>query len=305
MVATPFDERGQIDEDAFRAHLRRLIAARIGIYLPSGGAGEAHVLSLDEMLRLCQIGVEEARGKVPVHAGCRESRSAADMYAIAAQAVTAGVDTVQLYQVDNGHGMIPTQREQEAYWSTLLDEIDHPVAISIHHDAKFKATPAFLRDLCGRYEQVSIINLVGSPPAYFMELRDLIPGSVRFYAALPDAVQFAALGADGAINPMANLFPHTVQSVADAYGDADLERLAEACKHVQRFLNVARHWAPSTARWVKLGMNVLGLGNGVLRPPYLLPGEEDQQRMAAMFDEAGLPAYEAKATARAAERTGR
>ncbi len=32
-----------------------------------------------------------------------------------------------------------------------------------------------------------------------------------------------------------------------------------------------------------MALKVLGLGNGVLRPPYVLPSEDDQRRMDASF----------------------
>ena len=297
MVPTPFHEDGSLDEEALRVNIRRLMAARQGIYLPGGGAGEAHVLSVHELRRIYDIGVEETKGKAPVYAGLRESRSAAAMFEIAKEAQAAGVDVIQLYQLDNGHGMIPTLREQEAYWSELLSEIDHPIAISIHYDAKFKAPTSLLQRLCREHHQIVAFNLVGSNTGYFMELRDALPHSVRFYAALPDIVQFAALGAAGGINPINNLIPNVVRSIADHYRAGDNEKLGESVRTVQRALNVVNRWAPSTARWVKMGMKVLGLGNGVLRAPYLLPPEEELQQMSDAFAALHLQELEAEAAA--------
>ena len=65
----------------------------------------------------------------------------------------------------------------------------------------------------------------------------------------------------------------------------------------QRFYNIVSEWAPSTARWVKMAMKVLGTGNGVLRPPYLLPPESDQQRMAEAFAAMRLMEIEAEVAA--------
>lgn len=297
MVPTPFQDDGSLDEPALRNHLRRLIAARQGLYLASGGAGEAHVLSPQELRRVYEIGVDESAGRVPVYAGLRESRSAADLIEIAQAAVAARVDVLQMYQLDNGHGMIPNPREQEAYWTELLETIRHPVALSIHYDAKFKAPTPFLQQLCKRYDHIVAFNLVGSSTAYFMELRDAIPDHVRFFCALPDIVQFAALGAAGGINPINNLIPYVVQNIADAYVAGDNARVAEAAKTVQRSLNIVSRWAPSTARWVKMGMKVLGIGNGVLRLPYLLPPESELQSMAQAFEKLGLSDLEAEAKA--------
>lgn len=299
MIPTPFTPELALDEEALRAVFRRLVAANNGIYLSSGGAGEAAVLSLDEMRRICEIGVEEGGGRVPVYAGLRESRSADAMFEVASQAIAAGVDLVQLYQLDNGHGMIPTASEQEAYWTSLLDEIQIPVAISIHYEAKFKAAPALLQKLCARYGQVVAFNLVNGPPSYFMTLRDALPGRIRYYVGLPEFVQFAALGASGCINPTGNLMPYVCRSVVDGYARGDLEAVASGAQAVQRFLNIVNEWAPSTARWVKMAMKVLGLGNGVLRPPYVLPPEGELQRMADAFEAMGLTELEDAARLRA------
>lgn len=300
MIPTPFTRDLALDEEALRAVLRRLVKARNGLYLSSGGAGEAAVLTLEEMRRISEIAVEEGKGRVPVYAGLRESRSAAAMYEIASQAIAAGVDAVQLYQLDNGHGMIPTVAEQEAYWTELLNEISTPVVISIHYEAKFKAPPAMLERLCARYDQIVAFNLVNGAPSYYMTLRDTLPDSLRFYVGLPEFVQFAALGAAGCINPSGTLIPNLCRSVVDGYAQGDLERVANGAQTVQRFLNVVSEWAPSTARWVKMAMKVQGLGNGVLRPPYLLPSDDDQRRMGAAFAAMRLNELEADAAVGAA-----
>lgn len=297
MTPNPFHEDGSLDEDALRVHLRSLVAARTALFLSSGGAGEAHVLTPKELGRIYKIGVEEAKGKVPVYAGLRESRSAAAMYEVAKQAIDAGVDCVQLYQLDNGHGMIPTPREQEAYWHELLDEIHTPVAISIHYDAKFKASTRLLQDLVARYKQICAFNLVGSQAAYFLELRAAIPESIKFYCGVPEFVMHATLGAAGYINPAGNIIPYVCRSLIDGWMAGDLKQVAHSNRAIQQFLRIVNQWAPSTARWVKMGLKVRGLGNGVLRLPYLLPPAEEQRKMADQFAALGIDELEAQAAA--------
>ncbi|HTD91789.1 MAG TPA: dihydrodipicolinate synthase family protein, partial [Burkholderiales bacterium] len=92
MTPNAYRNDGSLDETTLRTQLRRLVDARTSLYLCSGGAGEAHVLTLKEMGRIYQIGVEAGKGKVPVYAGLRESRSAAAMYEVAKEAIDAGVD---------------------------------------------------------------------------------------------------------------------------------------------------------------------------------------------------------------------
>ena len=65
-TATTFTPDGELDEDALRQFLQRFVNAKLGIYLASGGSGEGHALSLDEIRRVYEIGVEVCRGKVAV-----------------------------------------------------------------------------------------------------------------------------------------------------------------------------------------------------------------------------------------------
>ena len=76
MCATVFASDGSFDENAMRRYLRRQIDARLGVYLGSGGNGETHATSPDELSRLYAVGVEECRGKVPVHANLPEEHTA-------------------------------------------------------------------------------------------------------------------------------------------------------------------------------------------------------------------------------------
>ena len=296
-TATPFRNDGSLDEETLRADVRRLVAAQTGLYLAIGGASEAHVLSNAEMKRIYEIGIEEAKGKVQVNAGLKECRSAQAVYELAKDAMDAGVDAIQIYQLDNGHGMIPTAREQEAYWYSLLDEIDHPVIVNIHYEAKFKPSMRLLLDLCARYQQIHEFDAVGSAQPYFLELRDTLPQSVKLNCGAPEFVQYATLGAASYINPSNNIIPFVCRSLVDAWNAGDVAQLTLSNLTIQRFLRIVNQWAPSTARWVKMAMKVRGLGNGVLRLPYLLPPDEELTKMGDQFNSMHLDELEAQAEA--------
>ena len=68
-LVTPFRRDESLDEQALRKLVRRQIDAGINFLVPCGTTGESPTLDHDEHLRVVEITVEEARGKVPVLAG--------------------------------------------------------------------------------------------------------------------------------------------------------------------------------------------------------------------------------------------
>ena len=294
MTPNAYLANGQLDELTMTKQLERLVDAGTCLYICSGGAGEAHTLSPEEMGKIYKIGVKAGQGKVLVYAGLRESRSAAAMYEVAKQAIDAGVDAVQLYQLDNGHGMIPTAQEQEAYWNELLEKIHIPVAISIHYEAKFKASTRLLQNLITRFPQIQALSLVGSHASYFLELRDAIPPTVKFYCGVPEFTQHATLGADGFINPAGNIIPYLCRSLIDAWMLNDLRQVSKSNCAIQQLLRIVNQWAPSTARWVKMAMKIINTDNGQLRLPYILPGDAELKKMADQFAHINLFEREAE-----------
>src|SRR5881396_1868032 len=68
-LVTPFTKSGELDETAVRRLARRQIDAGIHFLCPCGTTGENPTLSDAERLRIVEIIVDEADGKVPVLAG--------------------------------------------------------------------------------------------------------------------------------------------------------------------------------------------------------------------------------------------
>src|SRR5215468_5551635 len=68
-LVTPFRPDLSLDEEALRRLVRRQIAAGIHFLVPCGTTGENPTLSREEHLRVVEITLEEAKGKVPVLAG--------------------------------------------------------------------------------------------------------------------------------------------------------------------------------------------------------------------------------------------
>ncbi len=68
-LVTPFAADGSVDENGVRRLARRQIDAGIHFLVPCGTTGESPTLSEDERVRIVELVVQEAAGKVPVLAG--------------------------------------------------------------------------------------------------------------------------------------------------------------------------------------------------------------------------------------------
>src|SRR3954462_3523837 len=68
-MVTPFARDFTVDEDALRRLIRRQIEKGIDFLVPCGTTGESPTLTRAEHLRVVEITLEEAKGKVPVVAG--------------------------------------------------------------------------------------------------------------------------------------------------------------------------------------------------------------------------------------------
>ncbi len=90
-LITPFLADGSLDESALRRLVRRQVDEGIHFLVPGGTTGESPTLTQDEHLRLVEITLEEAAGRVPIVAGCggydtaRNVRLAAELEALGVQ----------------------------------------------------------------------------------------------------------------------------------------------------------------------------------------------------------------------------
>src|SRR5581483_6081379 len=68
-LVTPFRRDLSLDEETLRRLVRRQVEAGINFLVPCGTTGESPTLTHEEHLRVIEITLEEAGGRVPVLGG--------------------------------------------------------------------------------------------------------------------------------------------------------------------------------------------------------------------------------------------
>src|SRR5436305_10120 len=92
-LVTPFRQNESLDEATLRKLVKRQIAEGIDFLVPCGTTGENPTLSHAEHLRVVEITLEEAKGKVPVLAGAG-GYNTAEVISLAKELKAMGVDGI-------------------------------------------------------------------------------------------------------------------------------------------------------------------------------------------------------------------
>ncbi len=103
-MVTPFRKDGSLDEPTLRSLVKRQIDEGINFLVPCGTTGESPTLTRQEHLRVVEITLEEAKGRVPVLAGAGGYNTA---------------EVIELAQRDQGHG-----RGRHSLRHALLQQAD-------------------------------------------------------------------------------------------------------------------------------------------------------------------------------------
>ncbi len=288
---TPFDRAGRLDEGAFRSHLRRMAAARIGVYAGGGGSGEGFTLSPDESRRVLEIAVDELKGKVPVRSMGVEPRTAQEMIDFIAMASSVGVDASQVYSLDQGHGHRPTSEEIEGYFTDILSAVDLPVILSSHQSVGYAIPLNLLAKLLREHDNIIGINCSHTDLSYLDGVVDLSGDRVEVHVGGPAQTLTAlALGATGFLTSQANLAPRLCAAVLDRYDEADTVGMMQSFGQLVR-LSQALYGAGGI-RATKAVLNVLGLPGGYPRKPQLPVSADTVKRVRTAIDKLDIAKIE-------------
>ncbi len=279
-VATAFKKTGEIDEEAQRRWLQRFIDSKTGVYAGSGGIGEGHALSWDELAQVYRLSVAACKGKVPIYANIPEQFTARDTIRHAEHAIACGVEVVNIYGAEGRHEFEPTDLELTAYFETVLNAIKHPVALAAQPGVGYWLKPRIIADICNRYPQVVAVNLTGVPDSYFLELRETVKRKMDYYVLITGSLNMLTLGAAGILGAEMNIIPHTYRRYLDLYEQKRFDELGLVYADIKRYIAYTAQWNPAPTRWIKMAIVALKLPGweGGIREPYMIPPPEEMRR---------------------------
>jgi 4-hydroxy-tetrahydrodipicolinate synthase len=287
-LVTPFRRDLSLDEETVRSLVRRQIDAGINFVVPCGTTGESPTLNRAEHLRVIEIVVEEAKGKVPVLAGAggNDTREVIEL-ALEIQARGAdGILSVTPYYNK------PTQEGLFQHYRAIAAEVRLPIVVySVQGRTGINVEPATLARLA------KIENIVGVKEA---------SGNIGQMATVLHEVpaEFIVLSGDDAITiPLAALGGRGVISVASNEIPAEMTAIAQAClrndfagaRELQaRFLPLMNiNFVESNPIPVKAAMALMGLLEPVWRLPMVPPSQANLAKIESVLESVGLLVHHA------------
>ena len=211
---TPFDHGGRVDEDALRAHLRRLADPGLGVYVGGGGSGEGHSLSAAEHRQVLEIAVDEVGHRVPVRAMGVGPRHASEAIEFVSMAGRTGVEAIQIYSPELSHGHTLGPDELHRFLDDVLASTGAPCVLSTHRSVGYALPLDLIDDLTLGHRHVIGVNCTqdtGYLSGLISRMGKRIDVHLGGEAGAIGAIQ---LGAAGFLSSAANLAPRLVSRVA-------------------------------------------------------------------------------------------
>jgi len=224
-LVTPFMD-GAIDEAAFRRLIDWQIEEGSSALVPCGTTGEAPTLSNDEQHRLFAITVEQAKGRVPVIAGCGSNDTQTALWHMQ-EAKAVGADAALMVAPYYNR---PSQAGLLAHFSYLAERVDLPIVLyNVPGRTVTDIKPETVIELARRFPGriVGIKDASGDMTRLTAHRMALGEGFDQICGNDDMALHYNAGGGTGCISVTANVAPRLCAEFQTASLAGDMDRAHE------------------------------------------------------------------------------
>ena len=282
-LVTPFNTDGSLDETTFRKLVKRQIADGISYIVPCGTTGEVPTLNHAEHLRVVEIALEEAKGKIPVLAGCG-GNDTAKIAATAKELEAMGADG--LLSVTPYYNK-PNQEGVYRHFEAVAKATTLPIIV---YSVQPRTNVNIEADTMARLSQIDNIIGVKEASGSVAQVAAIIhkvkPGFLVLSGDDAVTIPVIALGGHGIISVVSNEIPGPMTALAKAGLAGDYAKAREIQR--QYFPLFEANFIepnPAPAKWV---MEQMGLCSSLCRLPIAPLSEATKTRLTAVMKEVGL-----------------
>ncbi len=282
-LVTPFRADLSLDEPALRRLVRRQIDAGINFLVPCGTTGESPTLTREEHLRVVEIAIEEAKGKVPVLAGAG-GYNTHEVIELAQTIERMGADGI--LSVTPYYNK-PTQEGLFQHYKAIACAIRIPIIVySVQGRTGVNVEPDTLARLA------TIENIIGVKEASgnISQMAQVIYQVPEDFLVLSGddsiTLPLIALGGRGIISVASNEIPAEMTAIAQLCLGGDFAGARELYRKYLPLMEI--NFVESNPIPVKAAMGIMGLLTPVWRLPMVPPKPENLKKIEIVLDGAGL-----------------
>ncbi len=283
-LVTPFSQDGTVDENALRNLVAWQVESGIDFLVPCGTTGETPTLTHDEWLRVIDITIEVAAGRVPIVAGATSNSTHEAVAKAKEVAERPGVDAIL---TASPYYNKPTQEGQYRHFRAIAEAVNKPVILyNVPGRTSANLEPATLarlsevaniagvKEACGNMTQIA--EVLNSVPESFLVLSG------------DDAVTLPviALGGVGVISVASNEIPHEMAAMTRAALDNDWA--AARTLHRKYLPLMLANFIESSPLPVKAVLAMMGKIEEVYRLPLLPMRRDTRSKLQKIATDAGL-----------------
>jgi 4-hydroxy-tetrahydrodipicolinate synthase len=282
-LVTPFRSDQSLDERAMRSLVERQIEAGIDFLCPCGTTGESPTLSHDEHVRVVEITVEQARGRVPVLAGAGgyDTNKVIQMVAALERLDIAGILSVTPYYNK------PTQEGLYQHYRAIAESTRLPIILySVQPRTAVNIEPATVLRLAEIPNIIGIKEASGSI-SQMASITSRVPETFLVLSGDDSvALPLTALGGRGVISVVSNQIPAEFGELARAAVSGNFKRARELQRKYHALMEI--NFIETSPGPVKFAMARMGLLEPVWRLPIVAPQPASQQKIEAVLEPLGL-----------------
>lgn len=278
-LVTPFRRDQSLDEATLRALVQRQISEGIDFLVPCGTTGESPTLTHAEHLRVVEITLEEAKGKVPVVAGAG-GYNTAEVVALAKELAAMGVDG--LLSVTPYYNK-PTQEGLYQHYAAIAAAVKTPIVVySVAGRTGVNVEPATLQRLAAIDNIVAVKEASGNISQMARVIHE-VPESFHVLSGDDSiTIPLTALGGKGIISVVSNQIPRemTLLALKARLGEYEVARILQ-----RRWLPLMEvNFVESNPIPVKYLMAKMGLLEPVWRLPMCPPSAAAMAKLDAVWE---------------------
>ncbi len=281
-MITPFKD-GKVDEQKVADLVEFQLRNGTNGLVPCGTTGEAVTLSDEEHLRVVQISIETARGRVPIVAGAgtnstektiKMTKAVAELGADAALVVTPYYNK-------------PTPEGLFQHYKAINDAVDLPI---VAYNVPSRTSVNMSAETTLRISKLPNVVAVKEAGGSMDQASEILQDADADFAVMSGddslTLPLLALGGTGVVSVVANIAPAAMSDLVRAFHGGDVARAREL--HLQIFGLCRAMFIETNPIPVKTAAGILGLCSDELRLPLVSMSESNLAKLKAALDSCPL-----------------